>query len=232
MRRSLAILGAGVVSAFAACDGGPGVAATFSHGDGGSPGSGGSGAGDSSASSTTTTSTTTTSTSTTSSSSSSSTTGAGGGGTGGGETGGGGSGGSEPACDYGAPNTCIAPTEIEPINGDTGSDVRVLNGTTSKWFKLRINEGSNFINDMSYVVTLQSPPGMDFDLYEYVGDGMATNCLGDAIHAMGDPESVSDAWGDSIGTDNGRWISLEVRYISGSACGPGAKWTLTAEGHK
>jgi hypothetical protein len=232
MRRFLAILGAGLVCAFAACDGGPGVAATFSHSDGGSPGSGGSGAGDgatSSSSSTTSTSTTTSSSSSSSSSSSTSTTGAGGGGTGGG---GGGAGGNEPLCDYTSPNTCSNAVEIQAIDGDTGSDVRTLNGTTSKWFKLRINEGSNFINDLSYVVTLQSPPGMDFDLYEYVGDGAATNCLGNAIHAMGDPESVSDAWSDSIGTDNGRWISLEVRYISGSACGADAKWTLTAEGHK
>lgn len=156
----------------------------------------------------------------------------GGGAGGGGAGGGGGTGGSEPLCDYDAPNTCTAATEIEAIDGDTGSDVRTLNGITSKWFKLRINEGSNLINDLSYVVTLKSPPGMDFDLYEYVGDGAATNCLGSAIHAMGDPESVSDAWSDSIGTDNGRWISLEVRYISGSACGADAKWTLTAEGHK
>ena len=166
------------------------MAATFSHGEGGSPGSGGSGAGDSTSSSSTTTTTTTTTSSTSSSTSSSSTstTGAGGGGTGGG---GGGAGGSEPACDYGAPNTCAMPTEIEAVDGDTGSDVRTLNGTTSKWFKVHINEGSNFINDFKYQVILQSPPGMDFDLYEYVGDGAATNCLGDAIHAMGEPESVS-----------------------------------------
>ena len=231
MRRLLAILGAGLLSAFAACDGGTGVAATFSHGDGGSPGSGGSGGSggdESTTAASTTTGTTTSGSASSSSSSSTSTTGAGGGGAGGG----GGTGGSEPLCDYDAPNTCTAATEIEAIDGDTGSDVRTLSGITSKWFKLRINEGSNLINDLSYVVTLKSPPGMDFDLYEYVGDGAATNCLGNAIHAMGDPESVSDAWSDSIGTDNGRWISLEVRYISGSACGADAKWTLTAEGHK
>jgi hypothetical protein len=205
------------------------VAATFSHGEGGSPGSGGSGAGDSTSSNTTTTSTTTTTTSTSTSSSSTTTTsGTGGGGTGGG----GGAGGSEPACDYGAPNTCAMPTEIEAVDGDTGSDVRTLSGTTSKWFKVHINEGSIIINDFKYQVILQSPPGMDFDLYEYVGDGAATNCLGNAIHAMGDPESVSDSWSDTIGVDDGRWLSLEVRYISGSACGADAKWTLTVKGHQ
>ena len=78
---------------------------------------GGSGAGDSTSSSSTTTTTTTTTSSTSSSTSSSSTstTGAGGGGTGGG---GGGAGGSEPACDYGAPNTCAMPTEIEAVDGE------------------------------------------------------------------------------------------------------------------
>jgi len=147
------------------------------------------------------------------------------GGQGGGGTGGGG------GCDHSAPDTCDAPQEINSIDGDTGNDTRTLTGTTSAWFKVFVNEGSNFSNQLSYTATLVSPPGMIFRLFAYTGDSRMTQCLGTAIQATGMPPSVSATWPDNFGSDDGIWVSFEVRYESGQQCDPAPKWTLTVQGH-
>jgi hypothetical protein len=41
---------------------------------------------------------------------------------------------------------------------------------------------------------------------------------------------VSSTWGDTLGVDDTRWLTLEVRYISGEMC-PSDPWTLTVKGH-
>jgi hypothetical protein len=83
----------------------------------------------------------------------------------------------------------------------------------------------------SYTATLVSPPGMAFDLYAYTGDANAPNCLASAVLAGGSPETVSDSWPDVAIQDDNRWITLEVRSVSGQPCTPGAMWTLTVVGN-
>lgn len=228
--RSFFLLIAGCLTA-AACADTSTPHATFSSNLGGGSGEGGSGAGDPSSSSSSQSASSSSSTGASSSSSSSTSTSSSSSSGSGGSGGEGGSGGGGPACDYSAPNTCLAPTELEQIAGDGGSDVRTVNGTTSKWFKVLVHDPVNVGNsNESYTATLKSPPGMDFDLYEYTGDSTGINCLGNAVHAMGDPEFVSGSWSDGFGNDD-KWISLEVRYISGQGCGAEAKWTLTVEGN-
>ena len=117
------------------------------------------------------------------------------------------------------------------IDGDTGSDTRMVTGTTSAWFKVFVHEAYIFSSKISYTATLVSPPGMVFRLFAYMGDGMMTKCLGAAIQGTGMPPSVSDSWDDNANVQDGRWISLEVRYESGQQCNPAPKWTLTVKGN-
>ena len=121
--------------------------------------------------------------------------------------------------------------ELTSVDGDTGNDVRTVTGTTSKWFKVHINEGSNLSNGLSYTVTLQPASGADFDLYVYNGNADQPNCFATPKQAMGVPESYSDAWGDSLGNEDGRWITIEVRHVGGTGCGASAQWTLTVKGN-
>lgn len=72
---------------------------------------------------------------------------------------------------------------------------------------------------------------MVFRLFAYPGDGNGYDCLGTTVPGAGVPSSVTDTWSDSFGSDDGRWIGLEVRYESGQQCNPAPKWTLTVEGH-
>jgi hypothetical protein len=85
----------------------------------------------------------------------------------------------------------------------------------------------------SFTATLTSPPGMRFDLYAYesmISDKPMADCLALPLGGMGTPETITDQWPDTSGTDN-RTILFEVRYISGMACGAAAQWTLTIAGH-
>jgi hypothetical protein len=83
----------------------------------------------------------------------------------------------------------------------------------------------------SFTATLDTPPGADFDLFVYEGDASNPDCFAAPILATGVPESASDQWPDGTFSTDDRWITLEVRYISGPACTPSAKWTLTVAGH-
>ena len=142
-----------------------------------------------------------------------------------------GPGGSE--CDYNPPNTCLTSETLSAVDGDQHSDTRTVKGTTSKWLKVLVSEGvSSFLSfpKLSYKAALVTPPGMDFDLFEYDGTISTPSCSGSPRHASGSPEAVTTTWGDTLGVDDTRWITLEVRYISGEVC-PSDPWTLTVKGH-
>jgi hypothetical protein len=225
MRRPTLILLGGACAVMAACTSSGTVASTFSSdvgGAGGTSATGGAGTGAASAASSVASTAQASSASSSASSaasstaaSSSSTSGTGGG----------------PACDYSAPNDCAGAVELTSINGDTGDDIRTVTGTTAKWFKVLVVEGSNLATGLSYTATLASPPGIVWDLYMYPGDGSGPNCFADVILASGTPESFHDSWSDNFGSVDDRWVTFEVRYVSGAACGAAAKWTLTVEGN-
>jgi hypothetical protein len=122
---------------------------------------------------------------------------------------------------------------LSPIDGDQGTGTRTAKGATGRWFKVKVNEAVSSIIDypqLSYTATLVVPPGMDFDLFEYDGDASKPGCGGNPKHAVGSPASVSDTWSDTVASDDTRWITLEVRYISGDIC-PLEEWALTVKGH-
>jgi hypothetical protein len=215
--------------ALAACaTGSDGVATFSSEGSGGSLGAGGGGAAPPSTSSS--------DASTTTDASSSAGGGDGGGGSGGsggsgGAGGAGGAGGGSGGCDHSAPDTCLTAVEIPSIVGDQNNDTRMQKGTTAAWFKVLVKEASGLSNQMSYTATLVSPPGMVFKLFAYTGTSSMPNCSASAEVAPGDPPSITSVWADKFNFDDGRWITFEVRYISGEVCSPQPSWTLTVKGH-
>ena len=111
--------------------------------------------------------------------------------------------------------------------------MRTIQGTTGKYFRVLVTDTQpSFGNStVSYTATLESPAGMDFDLFVYPGDGSGPNCFATPLQGGGSPESVSGDWEDANLSDDERWITFEVRHVSGSDCSAAAKWTLTVEGH-
>lgn len=80
----------------------------------------------------------------------------------------------------------------------------------------------------SYGVTLESPAGSDFDLYVYEGDANGPNCQAVPVKAGGSPEFVLEWWLDNAALDD-RWITIEVRHVSGP-CEAGKPWKLEVLG--
>lgn len=160
--------------------------------------------------------------------------GSGGGGGAGGSGGMGGAGGSP--CDFTAQNNCATAEGLPAVSGDEGGTA-TASGTGSKWLKVQIQEtdSSIFASDLSYMVSLTSPPGMDYDLYVKQGpeDGNP-DCGATAQKGVlgAGSESVSADWNDDQGIggeDDSLWLSIEVRHVSGDDCN--AKWSLTVIGN-
>jgi hypothetical protein len=156
-----------------------------------------------------------------------------------GEGGEGANGGSGGSCDFSATTTCPG-TVLAAVRGDTGFDADVEHGTTSAWFNVEVTESLDniFEDDLSYRVTLESPPGTDYDLIvheslqvEEGGSGPDCSIAPMFTSVAGTTKTVENAYDDDQGIgglDDTLWLVIEVRYNSGSDCiNP---WVLTVEG--
>jgi hypothetical protein len=95
-------------------------------------------------------------------------------------------------------------------------------GCGSAWFSIRLIEDSSCPAQLGIKVELQSPPGVDYDLYLYRGcdtlvrsSTRGPGVLDSVLYFVNDLPSMQD--------DTDMWI--EVRYVGGTQ--PGS-WTMTA----
>lgn len=145
----------------------------------------------------------------------------------------GGGGGAVAECDHGSPNTCTGAEDLGGISGDVEADSFTETGTTSKWFKILVVDDADEASEEHFRATLDSPPGMNFDLIVYQGEieVAAPDCFVSGVRGQGTPESFYSTWDDRIIAADDRWFILEVRHVEGTACGEDARWTLTLEGN-
>ena len=139
-------------------------------------------------------------------------------------------------------NICGAAEDVGASCGDTQHACGFLNaqccdgqytafatstGRTSKWFKARSNECSSALfctGTLFARVTLQSPPGADYDLYVYSDCGTV---IGSSLAGTGAADVVEVQRADTAGTTDSFDYWVEVRYYGGASC---TNWTLTFEG--
>lgn len=141
-----------------------------------------------------------------------------------------------PSC--AAPAACVGATDLGSVSGDTGAGVKSATGSTSQWFKIRLSEDDSdvFGTSMQVRATLVSPAGSNFDLYMYqAGNTTAVECATVKKSATTTGTDVASfEWGEtgtfSNGDDDDRWITIEVRHVSGT-CAAANKWTLTVNGN-
>lgn len=146
--------------------------------------------------------------------------------------------GSGVLCDFTSPNDCAGAENLGAVAGDEDGAPVVVEGTTSKWFQIRIEERSSGISetDLSYSVSLTSPAGMNYDLYVLQGpqDGNPDCGAGPTVgQSNGVAEVVSASWDDDQGfggEDDSLWLSIEVRHLSGEMCDLDDRWTLSIQG--
>ncbi len=97
-------------------------------------------------------------------------------------------------------------------------------GSQGRFFQMRGLEGSSCSSWVNLRFQLDSPAGVDYDLYVSGGCHCnPTDCR--SIALSGQPDQV-DVWcDDSFGGDDSFSATVEVRYASGTTCGG---WTLRA----
>lgn len=141
-------------------------------------------------------------------------------------------------CSYAANTTCNTATLLSEIPGDEGAPRVTQTGTITTFLRLQVRETQfdpieGDEEPLSYKLVLTSPPGMDFDVFSQEGpnDGGVV-CTGTMLTGTeaGQVDTLASTWADNIDfgddKDDHRWISVEVRYVSGSACDDDARWTL------
>jgi len=132
--------------------------------------------------------------------------------------------------------TCQQAVSLGSVSGDEGSPVLTTSGEEPTWVTFHVTENNRSVagEEVSFTVTLQSPPDVDFDLYVYRGpDGGNTGCNGTGASSVTEAvDSVHMEWGEGLvanGSDEDAWVAVEIRAKNGM-CVPGAVWSLTADG--
>lgn len=146
-------------------------------------------------------------------------------------------GGTTASCD--APTTCSGAADLGSVSGDTGSDTKNADGSTSKWFTIRVTENDTgpFGQPLKLTAKLTSPPGTNYDLFLYVPDGDTRECsaVSQQSTSTSGTDTASVTFGESGTFANGsaddRTVTVEVRHVSGN-CDASKKWSLTLDGNQ
>ncbi len=142
--------------------------------------------------------------------------------------------GSVGSCTFAASDACATAQMLPSVAGDTGHDHQSTTGASSAWIAIEVTESNDLPVSLSYKATLTSPPGIEYQLFAYDGSKNGTNCGANPKAGSGSPSVVDESWSDNWGSDDSKWIVLEVRHISGgenAACDPTATWTLSVDGN-
>ncbi|HEY5241816.1 MAG TPA: hypothetical protein VIJ22_10135 [Polyangiaceae bacterium] len=141
-----------------------------------------------------------------------------------------------------SPDQCVAgATSLGSVAGDESGSTVSASGYTSEWLRLDETEqdSSPVGKPMIFTATLTSPPGMNYDLYAYLGSSggvgniECTTVKGQSTNPAGEQDQVSFQWGETGGLANGSddsaTVMIEVRWVSG-ACSTAQNWSLSAHG--
>jgi hypothetical protein len=153
-----------------------------------------------------------------------------------------GSGGDDASGTCGAyPDQCTASaTSLGSVAGDESGSTVGASGYTAEWLRLDETEQDSSIigHAMIFTATLTSPPGMNYDLYAYlgssIGDIQCSSPKGQSTNPAGQQDQVSFQWGEttggiSNGSDDSATVMIEVRWVSG-ACSTSQNWSISAHG--
>ena len=142
-----------------------------------------------------------------------------------------------------SPDECTAnATFLGSVAGDESGNPVGASGYTSEWLRLDETEqdSSPIGQAMIFTATLTSPPGMNYDLYAYlgasggVGNIECTTVKGQSTNPAGEQDQVSFQWGETTGgiangSDDSATVMIEVRWVSG-ACSTAQNWSISAHG--
>jgi hypothetical protein len=128
-------------------------------------------------------------------------------------------------------NACLTAVDLGSISGDEGKDTREQTGASAKWFQIEVREDSSAIRDVKARITLESAPGLNFDLYTYTTNANDVQCTSVAKKSsnLTGNDSVTLEFGGNPTQEN-YMVAIEVRHVSGT-CFPGSTWKLSIAGN-
>jgi len=135
--------------------------------------------------------------------------------------------------------TCQTAMTLGQISGDTGGQMLTAMGHQAAWFRVRVTEDDNSLDGrkLRALVRLTSPSAVDFDVFTYVdedNDNVECTTKVGTTTTNGTVNEVKPQWGEG-GVPNGssdtRWLSIEVRPISGT-CTTSQTWQLLVHGNQ
>jgi hypothetical protein len=132
--------------------------------------------------------------------------------------------------------TCATATVIGMVSGDVSSNDLTTMGSAPTWLSFQVTEDNDAVTGeaVSFTARLDSPPGVDFDLFVHLGaPSGATGCNGmlQQSTSAGAEDVVHMSWGEGAvanGGDDRAWVAVEI--VPKDECDGLAQWTLTIEG--
>jgi hypothetical protein len=122
---------------------------------------------------------------------------------------------------------CVSAIDLGAVISDTGSATLGRSGYGGAWYRVTLKESlSGSTDDLTAAISLQSPPGMDYEFKVYCA-GCGTSFNVSSSSGPGLVDSASIRVNDTIGAnDLDLWI--EIVFASGDTC---ALWDLTIAGN-
>ncbi len=130
--------------------------------------------------------------------------------------------------------SCAAAAYIGQVCGDerTGTLCMTNNCTSGpyasdrgeKWYRIYVQECASCSSNLHVWMRLQPPANVDYDLYIYAPCG---SLLDQSTNSGSQQETVDYYWNDTGGSDDSRYIYIEIRYYNGSSC---SNWSLQTWG--
>ena len=122
---------------------------------------------------------------------------------------------------------CATVVNLGNLPGDAESQAITRSGVGEAFFMVRVVESSSaYPRALNARVTLQVPPGLDYDLVVRCASCTST-VTRTSKGGVGSTEQVAVTRADTF-ADNSFTVVIEIRYQTGESCGP---WTLTIGGN-
>jgi hypothetical protein len=122
---------------------------------------------------------------------------------------------------------CTAPLEMGSIAGDVFAESAEVTGTDEAFVQVAVMEVSSGKIPVTATITLDNPPGTNFDLFV-----RCTSCgaavFGQSTNAAGTTEVVQFRNEDDDFVTDSTLLFIEVRFVSATTCG--AFWHLKVDG--
>lgn len=136
-------------------------------------------------------------------------------------------------------DACASAMMLGTVSGDSGNVKLTASGYRSAWYRVRVTEDSSSVGGLSLRVAakLTSPAAPMFDVFVYLNAGsdqIECSTTAGTVSSSGATKQVRAEWGEgtfSNGSDDGRYVSIEVRPLSQSGCVSTAMWQLEIEGN-